>query len=159
MIIKGIIDENFQDYKKTSLYIALPSCTFKCERDCGEYCCANERLIKSSSIEINKEQLVLRYLQNDTTTAIVIGGLEPFDTFGDLYELIKHFRFSTNDDIVVYTGYNKGEIEGMLDILRKQFVNIIVKFGRYVPNNPSNKEDAILGVKLASANQYALKIS
>ena len=38
------------------------------------------------------------------------------------------------------------------------FKNIIIKFGRYIPNR-NNKYDEILGVTLASDNQFAEKIS
>ena len=38
------------------------------------------------------------------------------------------------------------------------FDNIIIKFGRYIPNKQSHY-DNILGVNLASDNQYAVKIS
>ena len=28
--VKSIVDENFQDYKKISMFIAFPKCDFKC---------------------------------------------------------------------------------------------------------------------------------
>ena len=39
----------------------------------------------------------------------------------------------------------------------KDFENVIIKFGRYIPND-ENKFDEILGVKLASKNQYAMRL-
>jgi hypothetical protein len=39
-----------------------------------------------------------------------------------------------------------------------RFDNIIVKFGRYIPDNKPHF-DEVLGVNLASPNQYAKKIS
>ena len=61
------------------------------------------------------------------------------------------------DDIVIYTGYKKCEIENQLHQL-KQFSNIIVKFGRYIPMQPPIY-DEVLGVELASPNQYAERIN
>ena len=86
-------------------------------------------------------------------------GLEPFDTFDDLCDFVFQFRycFAQNDDIIIYTGYNKDEISTQLSQL-KQFSNIIVKFGRYIPNCQTHY-DEILGVELASPNQYAERIS
>ena len=60
-----------------------------------------------------------------------LDGLEWLDQFLDLLECIEAFREKTNDDIVIYTGYDKNEIEEHIMILKK-YKNIIVKFGRYV---------------------------
>ena len=58
---------------------------------------------------------------------------------------------------MIYTGYYLEEIEGKIYFL-KCFNNIIVKFGRYIPNSKS-RYDEILGINLASDNQFAKKIS
>ena len=83
--------------------------------------------------------------------------MEPFDQFNELFLLIKEFREKTNVDIVVYTGYNENEIQEQIEKL-KQFENIIIKFGRYIPNQ-SPHYDKLLGIELASDNQYAKRIS
>ena len=62
-----------------------------------------------------------------------------------------------SDDIVIYTGYNFDEIRYQVLTL-KQFENIIIKFGRYLPDQDSHF-DEVLGVSLASNNQYGEKIS
>lgn len=54
-------------------------------------------------------------------------------------------------------GYKEDEIEDKINQL-KQYKNIIVKFGRFVPNQEKHK-DSLLGIYLASFNQYAIKIS
>jgi len=59
----------------------------------------------------------------------------------------------SNDDIVLYTGYNEDEICDKIHLL-SQYRNIIVKFGRFIPNQEKHY-DEILGVELASPNQYA----
>ena len=33
--VKSIVDENFQDYKKASMFIAFPKCDFKCFKELG----------------------------------------------------------------------------------------------------------------------------
>ena len=55
------------------------------------------------------------------------------------------------------SGYDKEEIENELLELKK-FDNVVVKFGRFIPNQEPHY-DAVLGVKLASDNQYAERIS
>ena len=57
----------------------------------------------------------------------------------------------------MYTGYYKEELLPELNIL-SQYKNMIVKFGRYIPEQESIYDD-VLGVTLASSNQYAVKIS
>ena len=156
--IRGLIEEDFVNYKKPSMYIAFPYCTFKCDKECGYSVCQNSSLVTNSEIiNIDEQKIVNRYIDNPITTSIVISGLEPFDSYKDLFILIKAFREKTLDDIVIYTGYNKNEIENSIEEL-KQFKNIFVKFGRFIPNQQKHY-DNILQVNLASPNQYGEKIS
>lgn len=169
MIIKGIKEEDFLQYKKPSMLVAFPSCTFKCEKECPNCkgMCQNSELAKAPNIEISVKAIVDRYLSNPITKALVCGGLEPFDSWEDLLNLLIEFRSRCDNDFIVYTGYNKPELEEMKSptwstasyIFRlKQFSNIIIKYGRYVPNQEAHY-DEILGISLASDNQYAEKIS
>ena len=157
MKIKGIVFEDFLNYKKPSLFIIFPYCNFKCDKDCGLKVCQNSSLAKEKKIEYSIDKIVNNYIENDITKAIVCGGLEPMDSFDDLKELVSALRIKTNDDIVIYTGYREEEIEDKVNDL-KQFANIIIKFGRYIPNDKEYYND-ILGINLASRNQYAKKIS
>lgn len=157
MKIKGIIDEDFTNYKKASMFIAFPHCTFKCEQECGLHCCQNKDLIDEPNIELSEFAIASRYSFNMITNAIVIGGLEPFDDWNDLETLVNALRSVTQDDIVIYSGYNEDEIKDKLRILCR-YKNIIVKFGRFVPNS-ALRYDEVLGVILASDNQYARRIS
>lgn len=157
MKIKGIVFEDFLNYKKPSLFIIFPYCNFKCDKDCGLKVCQNSSLAKEKEIEYSIDKIVNNYIKNDITKAIVCGGLEPMDSFDDLKELVSALRVKTNDDIVIYTGYREEEIEDKANDL-KQFANIIIKFGRYIPNDKEYYND-ILGINLASKNQYAKKIS
>ena len=157
MIIKGLKDEDFINYKKPSMFIGFPLCTWKCEKECGDKVCQNGTLATSPNINIGIKTIVNRYINNPITSAIVCGGLEPFDSWDDLYQLIAYMRVSTQDDIVIYTGYYKEEIREYINKL-KPFPNIIIKFGRYIPNQQSHYDET-LGIELASENQYAEKIS
>ena len=157
MRIKFLVDEDFVNYKKPSMFIGFPSCTWKCEKECGQKMCQNKELALSPDIEISYKTIVDRYMENPITKAIVMGGLEPMDSWRELRTLIGFFRTETDDDIIIYTGYNEDEISNMLKYLRC-YRNIIVKFGRFVPNKESHY-DEVLGIKLASPNQYAERIS
>ena len=155
MIVKGIIDEDFINYKKPSMIIEMPYCSFKCEKECGQQICQNAALAQAENIEIDPISLVHRYLTNPITRAIVFQGLEPFDSFDDMLNVIHELRcnFINQDDIVIYTGYKEEEIQTQINKL-SEYSNIIIKFGRFIPNQLSHY-DNILGVNLASPNQYA----
>ena len=157
MLVKNLIDEDFINYKKPSMFIIFPFCSFKCERESGVACCQNSSLAKSPNIYISTGDVIKRYIENPITKAIVCGGLEPFDSWNDLFELITLMREKTNDEFVIYTGYNEDEIADKIRVLSK-IPNIIIKFGRFIPNG-GEKFDEILGVKLQSTNQYAKEIS
>ena len=157
MIIKGIQEEDFINYKKPSMFISFSSCTWKCEKECGKKVCQNGTLATTPNIDIGIKTIVNKYINNPITKSIVCGGLEPFDTFDDLLQLIAYLRVSTNDDIVIYTGYYKEEIADRIPLLSK-YKNIVIKYGRYISGQEKHY-DEVLGIWLASSNQYAEKIS
>ena len=158
MKIKGIRDEDFTQDKKPSMFIIFPYCNFKCDKESGKKICQNSHLATSKSVEVTEFSIVDRYLKNPITQAIVIGGLEPFDSWIELKRLVSLFRTKTQDDIVIYTGYEKREVENNMLRYLRAYRNIIVKFGRFVPDKESHY-DEVLGVNLASPNQYAERIS
>lgn len=151
MIIKTIIDEDFSNYKEPSLLLGFYYCNFKC----GKENCHNKEFYNLPNIETTYENIVERYLNNTITSSIIFSGMEPFESYNDMVNLIKEFRKYTDDTIVIYTGYNESEVN--LEEIKK-FKNIIIKFGRFVPNQTSHYDD-ILGVNLASDCQYAKIIS
>jgi hypothetical protein len=157
MKIKGIIHEDFVNYKKPSMVIEFPRCDFKCDKECGQEVCQNSSLVKSPTHDVPVDKIVLSYLKNSITSALVCQGLEPFDSKEDLYQLIKFFRKYSDDDIVIYTGYTEEELFFDIEFLKRVYKNIIIKFGRFVPNSPSYYDET-LGVFLASSNQYAKRI-
>ena len=167
MLIKNIVDEDFCNYKKPSMFIGTISCSFKCDKECGKPVCQNSELAKAPTIEIEAIDLVARYFTNSITEAIVWGGLEPFDSFGDICEFLSLIAASCSNhsnfeipDIIIYTGYYPEEIQDKLQVLKifnTVIENIIIKFGRFIPDKP-HKYDELLGVELASDNQFAKRL-
>lgn len=173
MKLKGITDEDFVNYKVPSMFIATATCSFKCDQEYGAPICQNGILAKQPTLDIPVEQIIDRYLKNPITHAIVLGGLEPLDSvtddwdtsvfcYGDdedLYGFLQWLRWGVKceDDVVIYTGYNKDEIEDHLNAF-KTYAPIVVKYGRYIPGQKPHF-DPILGVMLASDNQYAERIN
>lgn len=159
MKLKGIIFEDFVNYKKPCMTLEFPRCSFKCDKEAGAPICHNSPLASAPEHDIGAALLCNEYMKNDITEAICLQGLEPFDSFVDMAVLIDMLRFecACDDDIVIYTGYTEEEIQRFVNIL-KEYDNIIIKFGRYIPNRPHVFDD-VLGVELSSDNQYAVKIS
>ena len=152
-----LIDESFAEYKLPHMLVAFPHCSFKCDRENGNQVCQNWELAKAPRITVEAEDVAARYVSNDLTKAVVFAGLEPFDSWQEMIGLIKAFREVTHDDIVIYTGYNSKEIDPKITYLNLMFDNIVVKFGRYRPGQKKHF-DEVLGVELASDNQYAERI-
>ena len=157
MKIKNIVEEDFINYKIPSMFIIFPTCNFKCEKECGVRCCQNSGLALQKDIEVDISNIVERYMSNPITSAIVCGGMEPMDSWDSLLSLIALLRYRTADPIIIYTGYTEEEVKDKIEIL-KSYNNIIMKFGRFVPNQQSHY-DEVLGVSLASDNQYGKVIS
>ena len=168
MRIKGLIDEDFVNYKLPSMYIIFPSCSLKCDIENGTNLCQNSSLLAEEDVEISKEEIIERYLLNPITKAIVLGGLEPFDSELDLLPFIDTLRrqYHCDDKVVIYTGYTEEELKKgkwghAPDNIQRaywenliKYKNIVIKFGRYRPGQEKHL-DNILGVELASLNQYA----
>ena len=158
MKLKGMVEEDFTNYKLPSMFLITPYCNFKCCLEAGMNICQNMKIAKDPIIDIDTDELIKRYLNNPITKAVVFGGLEPFDTFDDLRSFIGKLRwdYSCFDPIVIYTGYYPEEISEKLLILSK-FTGIIIKFGRYIPNQKEHF-DEVLGVNLANDEQYAVEL-
>ena len=159
MRLKGIKAEDFVNYRHPSLFLASCFCDFKCCKESGLAIsvCQNSALAQSKVKDIPNEAIYAHYANNPITKAVVIGGLEPMLQAAEIRDLIDLFRIrSDHSPFVIYTGYYPEEIEDKLAILRP-LGNIVVKYGRYVPGRPSRYDD-VLGVELASDNQYAEKI-
>lgn len=155
MKIKVLIWEDTVNYRKPSLFIGTATCSFKCNG------CQNKALIEAPDIEIDIGKIIQRYRNNKLTKAIVFGGLEPLDQLNDLCDFCYYLNvYDVFDDLVIYSGYTRQEADEKLRKLR--WLNMrrpfIIKYGRYIPN-ARTKYDKVLGVTLASDNQYAEQIS
>ena len=159
MRIKSIVDEDFTNYKLPSMFIGTISCGGKCCIEAGIplSVCQNDEWRKAKIVDIPDEKLIRRYMDNPYSDAIVFGGLEPFEQYEELVGFIKEFRKVCNDQIIIYTGYVKDELKLQIEEL-STYSNIVIKFGRYIPNRDTRFDD-VLGVTLASDNQYAERIS
>lgn len=160
MLIKDIKDEDFVNYKLPSMMIATCKCNWKCcvEQGLDKSICQNSSIAQQKNIEVSADEIFSRYTSNPITKAIVIGGLEPFLQFEEIYQLIKYFRDNgCKDDFVIYTGYYICEIQDDINRL-KEFENIILKTGRYI-DSLASRYDEVLGITLASTNQSGIKIS
>jgi hypothetical protein len=153
MQVKTIIDEDFINYKRPSMVIAFPTC----HRNCKE--CQNAHIRTLDNIEISIPKVIQRFIENPLTEAIVCQGLEPFDSFSDVWKLVETLRddYKSNVPIVIYSGYSEDEIPVQKGIL-SAYENIIIKFGEYQAGQNPHYDD-VLGVFLASDNQYGKQIS
>lgn len=159
MRVKAVVNERFQDYRKPSLFVATAMCDWKCCMEAGRKpaMCQNSAIAKLPTVEISEDEIFLRYISDPITQAIVIGGLEPLLQQDEVLSLIQYFReHGCHDDIIIYTGYYRHEVLPFIDNVAK-FENIIMKFGRFIPYR-NKRFDTVLGVELASDNQYAERI-
>lgn len=161
MKLKAVIDEDLTNYKVPSMFLFAPTCEGKCCIEAGLplFVCQNHPWRDSPAMDFSYNELCQRYLKNKLTHAIVIGGLEPFENFLELSSFIMTLRWDYHcyDPVVIYTGYKEDELSQELETL-SNLDNIIIKFGRYRPDlHPVF--DEVLGVFLASGNQYAKQIS
>ena len=157
MKLRGIVAEDFLNYKDPAMILLWPNCNFKCDLENGNQFCQNLPLIKTPIVETDPDVLIDEFINNPITKAIVCSGLEPMDSFDELLDFIKRLREKSDAMVVIYTGYKATEIKSQINKLKK-YPNIIVKFGRYKPNEEAHF-DELLGIKLASKNQWAKQIS
>lgn len=108
--LKGIIWEDFVNYKKPCMTLMFPKCSFKCDKENGVQLCQNWELAAAPSQTVQVESLIKRYMKNPITEAIVLQGLEPLDSPIDCYIVAAALRrWEINDDLVIYTGYYPNE--------------------------------------------------
>lgn len=149
MKVIDIKDVDFVNYKLPSMYIIMPYCSFKC----GIEYCQNAALPQEKLIDIPIFEIIDNFEKNPISEAVVFGGLEPFDSAEDLRAFMMNFRYHNWQPVVIYTGYTEEEVKEKFDWIFL-YENVIIKYGRYIPGEESHY-DEILGVNLASSNQYA----
>lgn len=165
----GISFDDVVDYKKTSMLIAFPYCKLrKCKG------CQNQKLWdapESYFKDYNIDRIVEIYRTSCLHNAVVMAGLEPFDSEEDVLSLIKAFySLDKPVDIIIYTGYTREEYnrnfkDKILDTLKNCDINkvnnkkLIIKVGRYIKDNKNSWFSDFLGVKLATDNQKVIRYS
>ena len=161
MRLKTVVDEDFVNFRMPSMLIGTASCGGKCCIEAGIplSVCQNDVWRESATVEVADEDLYDRFLLNPLTNAIVFGGLEPLEQQDELLAFIRGLRHGRQcvSPVVIYTGYNRDEVQNFVEAVSKE-TNIIMKFGRYIPNRPSVC-NPVLGVTLASDNQYGTIVS
>lgn len=161
MQYKNIIFDDVVNYRETSMFIGTCFCDWKCCTEIGaDIClCQNSPAHCLKNKEIDNEKLVRKYLKLGTMHALVLGGFEPLwnNSWSDVLGFLRCFRSHTQDTIVIYTGYYENEVSEKIGQL-KELGNVVVKFGRYRPNQKPHHDD-VLGVNLANDEQYAKRIS
>lgn len=170
--------DNITDYKKTSLFLVFPYCSGKC----GDKC-QNKHLRTMSKTKYKNRDIIKLYQSLDTHEAVVCGGLEPFDSFDELLQLMRDFSYQDkNVDFVIYTGYDYANNPGYpytkenssayfyakdaFNMLIKYWPmgtnkgNLIIKFGPYDENRINKSwHSNVLGVDLATDNQAVIVVS
>lgn len=147
MKLSQVIIEDYVQYKLPSLFLG----TSQCFRNCPN--CQNKEL-REKSLDIPNSKIIEGYMINPLTKAIVLGGLDPMDTFDEVRCFYAEFRSLSNDPLVIYTGYAEHEIEDKINVLKSLGGKIVIKFGHYIEGHIPHW-DEVLGVRLASDNQYA----
>ena len=154
-----IIDADFINYKDATFVIyAGISCTFKCCKD-NPSICHNNPLCKQPKINCSITELIERYDNQTISRTVTFQGLESLDNLKQILWFIYYFKQNHDDTIIIWTGYTEEECEDLIYLIKEKmkYENIIIKFGRYIPNQKPHF-DPVLGVNLASDNQYAKKI-
>ena len=133
MKLINLIEEDFTNYKKPGMFLGFPFCSGKCNPKDALPICQNQQLHSAKLIDISAEEIITRYYNNPIPRCLIFGGLEPFDTFTAMIEVIDALHncssflpytvkktnpdgYATVDDadIVIYTGYYPWEIETQL---------------------------------------------
>ena len=160
MRVRKLLTERFQDYKVPSMYLAACFCDWKCCPD-KPYVCQNNPVANLPVTDIPDDEILDTYLADPITEAIVIAGLEPLLQVHEVCNLIRRaVRRGIKTTFVIYTGYTKDEVrcisffDDLKDTGYRKNVQVIIKYGRYVPDQQPHF-DEVLGVELASDNQYA----
>lgn len=155
--LKTIDFENFSHYKEPCTVLCVPFCDFKCTKTFSENFCQNCHNYNLEIKEYKISNIINSYLNNPISKCIVFAGFEPMWSIYEIFLFLEEFRKFSDDNVIIYTGYYKNEISKYVELLKK-YKNIIIKYGRYIPNQET-RFDSLLGVELASSNQYAIKIS
>ena len=147
--------EVFQDYKRSAVMFSAISCDWKCCKEAGRDVCQNMKLTKGEIVVLSFDR-ALKMVKDSITDAVLFAGLEPLLQADELVQFIEYLRQKgISKPIVIYTGYYPEEIN-QETLLRLAKCQVVMKFGRYIPDRPS-RFDEILGITLASDNQFGVE--
>ena len=78
MRVKGIIEEDFTNFKLPAMFINTSFCDFKCctESNLGIEVCQNAPLAQAPSKDIPNSVIYQHFANNPITKAVVIGGMD-----------------------------------------------------------------------------------
>ena len=156
--LKGLEREDFVNYKKPSMFLGTCFCDLKCCREKGYdfSVCQNSSILSQSENPYMINKIHEKYRESDIVKSVVIGGLEPLLQIEEVLSLIDYFRSQgCEDDFVIYTGYTEEEVLDNPEWSKLLcYKNIVIKYGRFVLGDKPHYDD-VLGVYLASDNQYA----
>ena len=146
MTIKNFIIEDFNSYQYPTATIILPI---------GD---PDENPI----FPMPDDGMIELFVYNDKTRALVVKNFTSlnFSSFDEVIEILRKLRveYKQKDSLfIVYTDFNKEDIQNELLRLKSYVGPVIVKFGKYDPTLPP-KMDSVLGIMLSSSNQYAERI-
>ncbi len=161
MRLSQLVDEDFANFKQSAMFLGTTRCSGKCFTELGlpMETCQNCELMKTDSfLDLPNVEIIERYLRNPITHAIVIGGLEPMDTWDETLQFMLDFRKKSTDALVIYTGYYPNEVYDKVQTIIESIPNVYIKYGRYIPNQ-EKVLDHVLSVYLASSNQFGVKVS
>lgn len=153
----GVLDyaEVFQDYKDSAILFSAIDCDWKCCREYGQSICQNQKMHGQREVILPFSR-VLETICNSYTDAVIFGGLEPMLQADELVQCIEYLRQQgMSRPIIIYTGYYPHEINTDT-LIRLANCHVIMKFGRYDPSYEP-KFDDILGITLASGNQFSVQ--
>ena len=157
--VLDINDSDLINYSEPTFNIlAGISCTFKCCPNNPEIC-HNNPLCNQNPIRCEIPKLIERFNNQNLCKTITFQGLECLDNLKQILWFIYHFRKTNNNTIIIWTGYTKDECEDLIYLIKEKmkWENIIIKYGRFIPDQQPHY-DEVLGVELASDNQYAERI-
>jgi len=121
------------------------------------------RSTRNSNNRVTASQAVLQGLSADgglfvpETIPVLTKSMDELSTmnYRELaYEVMKHFLTDYTEEELKDS--NNSTINFIYTSL-KEYSNIIIKYGRYIPNQKPHY-DEVLGIMLASSNQYAKRL-
>ena len=156
---------NYHDIKKVNMLNGDGLRVVLWVSGCNHYCknCFNPETWDANSgllFDENAMQEIREELSKGYCAGITFSGGDPLYPRNrkKIKEIISEIKKDYPDkNMWLYTGYKYEEIKDKINILKK-FNNIIIKFGRYIPNS-SKRYDDVLGIYLSSENQYALRLN